>query len=129
MKSALEIKERNDNERREYINSLNFDNLYSEISNRIENASLFKSYVIISYNEMLECLGFERELDTYLNTMGNREQSLFIDIILDIVVSKLKSLKYIIVSYYKRFSIIDEGPIGIKIYWDPNDVPTGSEKL
>ena len=129
MKSALEIKERNDNKRKEYINSLNFDNLYSEITNKIENISLFESYVIISHNEMLECLGFERELDTYLNTMGNKELSLFIDIVLDIVVSKLKSLKYIIIPYYKRFSLIEEGSIGIKIYWDPNAVPTGSKKL
>ena len=130
MKSAMEIKEEIDNKRKEYINSLNFDNLYSEISNRIEKDSLFNSYVIITYEEMFESLGseVEVELDTYLNTMGNNELNLFTNIILNIFVSKLKSLGYIIVPYYKQLLLIEK-PAGIKIYWDPNDVPEGSEKL
>ena len=128
MKSAMEIKEQTDIKRKEYIDSLNFDNLYSEISNRIEEVSLFNSYIIITYKEMLEYLSSGIELDKDLNTMGIKEQNLFIDIVLNIVVSKLKSLKYIVTSYDKQLTFLNSS-IGIKIYWDPNDVPEGSEKL
>ena len=104
MKSAMEIKEQTDIKRKEYIDSLNFDNLYSEINNRIEKVSLFNSYVAITYKEMLEYLSSGIELDKDLNAMGAKEQKLFIDIVLNIVVSKLKSLKYIVTSYDKQLS-------------------------
>ena len=77
---------------------------------------------------MLEYLSSGIELDKDLNAMGAKEQNLFIDIVLNIVVSKLKSLKYIVTSYDKQLSFLNSS-IGIKIYWDPNDVPEGYKKL
>ena len=58
MKSAMEIKEQIDIKRKEYIDSLNFDNLYSAISNRIEKVSLFNSYVAITYKENVRIFEF-----------------------------------------------------------------------
>lgn len=128
MKSAIEIQKINDNKRIEYINRLNFDNLYSEINNRLENISLFKSYIIITYEEMFKYLGSDLDLDIDLNKMGNKELKEFTDIILDSVVLKLKSLKYIVTSYYDP-TVFLKHKIGIKIYWDPHNVPSGADEL
>nr|DAR66514.1 MAG TPA: hypothetical protein [Caudoviricetes sp.] len=124
MKNAIEIKKINDNKRIEYINHLTFDNLYSEINNRLENVSLFKRHIVITYEEMFEYLGS----DIDLNKVDNKELKVFIDIILDSVVLKLKGLKYIVTPYYDPTTIFKH-TIGIKIYWDPSHVPTGATEL
>ena len=78
------------------------------------------------YEEMFKCLNPDLDID--LNKMGNKELKAFINIILDSVVSKLKSLKYIVTPYYDP-TIILKHTIGIKIYWDPHHVPTGATEL
>lgn len=124
MKNAIELRDELNNKRKEYIDSLNFDNLYSEINNRLEKSSLFKNYITIKYNEMFEYLGSDLDL----NNIDNKELKELIDTILYSVASKLKSLKYIVTHYYDP-TIILKHKIGIKIYWDPQYVPKGADEL
>ena len=69
MKNAIELRDELNNKRKEYIDSLNFDNLYIEISNRLENVSLFESYIAITYEEIFEYL----DSDLVLEYIGNKE--------------------------------------------------------
>ena len=69
MKNAIELRDELNNKRKEYMDSLNFDNLYFEINNRLENISLFESYIAITYEEIFEYL----DSDLVLEYIGNKE--------------------------------------------------------
>lgn len=124
MKNAIELRDELNNKRKEYMDSLNFDNLYFEINNRLENVSLFESYIAITYEEIFEYL----DSDLVLEHIGNKELKKIINITLDSIALKLKSLKYIVTHYYDP-TIILKHKIGIKIYWDPQYVPKGADEL
>ena len=119
----MEIKEKFDNDRKEYINSLNFDNVYFEINNQLENCSLFKNYITIYNKDVIKYLG----IDMKLEDMSNKERNFLNDSIMKNIISKLNGLQYIVLPRYSILST--QLPIGIDVYWDPNEVPMEAEIL
>lgn len=119
LKKAVEVKEQMDKKKKEYLDNLDFEALYNKIAEKLNDIQLYTSYLKIKNESILKILGFEEE--EYKSQFYNHP---LIDDILQEITTTLTNLGYVVEPYYQFFNNINTKSLGIKIYWDPKDVPS-----
>lgn len=111
LKKAIEVKEQMDNKRLDYIKSLDFDTLYNDIADKLDRIDPGYTNLIIKNDSIFKTINSA----TFDNGRFLYEKEILLE-----VKNTLTNLGYIIEPIY---TLIGNSQIGIKIYWDPKDVP------
>lgn len=112
LKKAIEVKEQMDKKKSDYIKSLDFDVLYNDIAEKLDRIDQGYTNLIIKNDSIFKNINSA----TFDNGRFLYEKEILLE-----VKNTLTNLGYIIEPVY---ALIDNSPIGIKIYWDPKDVPS-----
>lgn len=111
LKKAIEVKEQMDKKRLDYIKSLDFDTLYNDIADKLDRIDPGYTNLIIKNDSIFKTINSA----TFDNGRFLYEKEILLE-----VKNTLTNLGYIIEPVYA----LGNSPIGIKIYWDPKDVPS-----
>lgn len=112
LKKAIKVKEQMDKKQLNYIKSLDFDTLYNDIADKLDRMELGYTNLIVKNDTIFKTINSA----TFDNGRFLYEKEILLE-----VKNTLTNLGYIIQPVY---AIIGNSPIGIKIYWDPEDVPS-----
>ena len=112
LKKAIEVKEQVDKKKSDYIKGLDFDVLYNDIAEKLDRIDPGYTNLIIKNDTIFKTIN---------STTFDNGRLLYEKEILLEVKNTLTNLGYIIEPVY---ALIGNSPIGIKIYWDPKDVPS-----
>ena len=111
LKKAIEVKEQMDKKKSDYIKSLDFDALYNNIAEKLDRIDQGHTNLIIKNDTIFKMINSA----TFDNGRFLYEKEILLE-----VKNTLTNLGYILEPVY---AIIGNFPIGIKVYWDPKDVP------
>lgn len=112
LKKALEVKEQMDKKKCDYIRSLDFDSLYNDIADKLDRLEPGYINLIIKNDTIFKKINSA----TFDNGRFLYEKETLLE-----VKNALTNLGYIIEPVY---GLIGNLPTGIKLYWDPKDVPS-----
>lgn len=111
LKKAIEVKEQMDKKRLDYIKSLDFDTLYDDIAGKLDRMEPGYTNLIIKNDSIFKTINSA----TFDNGRFLYEKEILLE-----VKNTLTNLGYVVEPVY---ALIGNSPTGMKIYWDPKDVP------
>ncbi len=112
LKKAIEVKEQMDKKKNNYIKDLDFDTLYDDIADKLDRMEPGYTNLIVKNDTIFKTINSA----TFDNGRFLYEKEILLE-----VKNTLTNLGYVIEPVY---ALIGNSPTGMKIYWDPKDVPS-----